>query len=530
MATHDYVLANQSGSSFRADLNNALAAIVSQNSNATEPATTFAYQYWVDTSATPALIKQRNAANDAWITLAEVDGQTLAANGTASKPGISFAADVNTGIKRNAADEIGIVTGGAEAVTINSSQRVGIGTTSPGSLLHVSNGNDAASGEFIGLTIGGTNVNNARTASLIKNTTTYDLTYKNNNFSSALGSHIFKNGNSEHVRIDSSGKMGIGSTSPDEPLDVRGGAYNANQDFGIQLGVTTGQWKSGFKIKSDSGGIPRIAIQVPANATGGTTEVLSLLGGTSVGKVGIGTVNPSYPLDVSGNMRVGSSTGYAFIQYGSDSTSTDNWHVGSEGDGTFRFYNGVIGAGSEKMRITSSGVVLVGKTSSNFANSGVEVSPVGNITLTRAGELLTTRRVSTEGTHLSFRSTTGTTVGSVVTTSSSTAYNTSSDYRLKENVVDLDGAIDRVKQLAPKRFNFIADADTTVDGFLAHEAQTVVPEAVTGTHNEVDDDGNAVMQGIDQSKLVPLLTAALKEAIAKIETLETKVAVLEAAN
>jgi hypothetical protein len=119
-------------------------------------------------------------------------------------------------------------------------------------------------------------------------------------------------------------------------------------------------------------------------------------------------------------------------------------------------------------------------------------------------------------------------VGSIVINASSTSYNTSSDYRLKENVVDLDGAITRVKQLAPKRFNFIADADTIVDGFLAHETQTVVPEAVTGTKDEVDDDGNAVMQGIDQSKLVPLLTAALQEAIAKIETLEAKVSALEA--
>ena len=92
----------------------------------------------------------------------------------------------------------------------------------------------------------------------------------------------------------------------------------------------------------------------------------------------------------------------------------------------------------------------------------------------------------------------------------------------------MTGAIDRVKALAPKRFQFIADADTTLDGFLAHEAQTVVPEAVTGSKDEVDDDGNAVMQGIDQSKLVPVLTAALKEAIVKIETLETKVAALEA--
>jgi hypothetical protein len=117
----------------------------------------------------------------------------------------------------------------------------------------------------------------------------------------------------------------------------------------------------------------------------------------------------------------------------------------------------------------------------------------------------------------------------VTGTVTATAYNTSSDHRLKENVADVTDGITRVKQLAPKRFNFIADPDTTVDGFLAHEAQAVVPEAVTGTHNEVDADGNAVMQGIDQSKLVPLLTAALQEAISKIETLETKVAALEGA-
>ena len=119
--------------------------------------------------------------------------------------------------------------------------------------------------------------------------------------------------------------------------------------------------------------------------------------------------------------------------------------------------------------------------------------------------------------------------GQITTSSSSVSYNTTSDYRLKENVVALDGAITRVKQLLPKRFNFINDAETTVDGFMAHEAQAVVPEAVTGTHNEVDDDNNPVYQGIDQAKLVPLLTAALQEAISKIETLETKVAALEAA-
>ena len=137
-------------------------------------------------------------------------------------------------------------------------------------------------------------------------------------------------------------------------------------------------------------------------------------------------------------------------------------------------------------------------------------------------------------------------VGGVLVSGSSTSYNTSSDYRLKENVVSMDNASERVKALKPCRFNFIADPDTTVDGFIAHEAQEVVPEAVTGTKDAMrteeyevtpavlDDDGNvieeAVMgtrevpdyQGIDQSKLVPLLTKALQEALQRIEALEAK--------
>ena len=138
----------------------------------------------------------------------------------------------------------------------------------------------------------------------------------------------------------------------------------------------------------------------------------------------------------------------------------------------------------------------------------------------------------------------GTGVGYIRSTSSGTSFVTSSDYRLKENVVPMTGSIDRVKALKPSRFNFLVDADNTVDGFLAHEAQTVVPECVTGTKDAMrdeeyevtaavlDDEGLETtaavmgtrsvpdMQGIDQSKLVPLLVAALQEAIARIEILE----------
>lgn len=106
------------------------------------------------------------------------------------------------------------------------------------------------------------------------------------------------------------------------------------------------------------------------------------------------------------------------------------------------------------------------------------------------------------------------TVGTIKTNGSSTSYNTSSDYRLKENEVSISDGIDRLKQLQPYRFNFIADPDKTVDGFFAHEVQDIVPEAVVG-----EKDGEE-MQGIDQSKLVPLLVAAVQELTTRLEALE----------
>jgi hypothetical protein len=118
-------------------------------------------------------------------------------------------------------------------------------------------------------------------------------------------------------------------------------------------------------------------------------------------------------------------------------------------------------------------------------------------------------------------------VGAITTVASSTSFTTSSDYRLKENVVPVSNGIARLQQLKPSRFNFKADPGHTVDGFIAHEVQTVVPEAITGEKDAVDDEGNPKYQGIDQSKLVPLLTAALQEAIGRIEQLEADVTALQ---
>ena len=118
-------------------------------------------------------------------------------------------------------------------------------------------------------------------------------------------------------------------------------------------------------------------------------------------------------------------------------------------------------------------------------------------------------------------------LGSITGNGSVLTYGGTSDYRLKTNVQPLSGNIDRVKRLKPVTFDWIASG-VGAEGFIAHELQSVVPSAVTGSHNEVDDEGNPVYQQVDPRNVVPLLTAALQEAIAKIESLEARVAQLEA--
>lgn len=330
------------------------------------------------------------------------------------------------------------------------------------------------------------------------------------------------------LKVDSSNnRVGIGTDAPVHNVEiVATAAGSVNDSLQIRNNATS----------SGTGSRIRFINSTDANSDANGASIASVRNGNDndlvfetenstrmtidhAGKVGIGTDNPINTFQVNGD---------AVRFY--NSADTDALHLFGFNNSNHADYSLYTASGNNNVKISTSetsffngGDVLIGATS----RSNVERVNISYARATHCGMVIDCTDSTAITAAIKFFNTNGD-VGSIDMSGSSTSYTTSSDHRLKQGVEDMTGAIDRVKALAPKRFQFIADADTTVDGFLAHEAQAVVPEAVTGTKDEVDEDGNAVMQGIDQGKLVPLLTGALKEAITKIETLETEMTALKA--
>jgi hypothetical protein len=280
----------------------------------------------------------------------------------------------------------------------------------------------------------------------------------------------------------------------------------------------------GLKIVSDTSG--EIDLQID-----GTTKVHM----DSGGQIGIGTTSPSGSLHIntsSANILIAdtddSSGSYSRVRSDSSGSLHLEADVGNNtGSSTMRFNMD----GSEKMRMDSGGTVFMGQTSNPANGTLVLKVPTGT------GNGVNAQLASNTGTSYPWANynASGSYVGGMSSTSSATAFNTSSDYRLKENINYSWDATTRLKQLKPARFNFKIDTDTTVDGFIAHEVSSIVPEAVTGekdamrVQNVYDYDGNVTdtetvpdYQGIDQSKLVPLLVKTIQELEARITALESE--------
>lgn len=285
---------------------------------------------------------------------------------------------------------------------------------------------------------------------------------------------------------------------------------NATFDTGATDEVTTTQ-SGGAIIVKDGGVTPaKLSTGAPSWASAGDLT----LNGSSADDLSIVMSVSDAAMFIHGG---GSTSNGAGIElYGSSHATRPDEIIIDADVHIFRAQDGA----TEIARINATGtkVFLVGRTTpASFGSTTDEgiTMQTDRVEISRSGDVpFFLQRTSSDGTIQSFfRQTTQ--VGTISVTASATAYNTSSDYRLKENIVPLLNATERLIQLKPTRFSFKSDdASTVVDGFLAHEVQEVVPEAVTGEKNGEE------MQQMDAAKLVPLLTAALQDALVRIDRLE----------
>ena len=270
---------------------------------------------------------------------------------------------------------------------------------------------------------------------------------------------------------------------------------------------------SGLQIAPDNSG----SLQLQTN---GTTTAVTI---DTSQNVGIGTASPTSQLSVQ--TTAGSSTGFlkfTDVTYGGDVRFGKNTGISNDAIlGTWVANNVLFYAsGAEAMRIDSGGNLCIGTTgAASFDSCKVAVDAASDVFRVRSNSGFVFRF---------FAAGTFTTVGSIQTTASATSYNTSSDYRLKENIVPMTGALDKVSQLKPVTYKWKIDGSNG-QGFIAHELAEVIPDCVSGEKDAVDDEGNPSYQGVDTSFLVATLTAAIQEQQTIINDLKARVTALEGA-
>ena len=586
MAQHDYVIANGTGAAVRSDLNNGLAAIVTQNSGATEPTTTYAFMRWADTTA--GVMKMRNSANSAWITLYQLDGEwtnIAFENGTAAAPSIYFKdSGTDTGFYSPGANQVGISTGGTAALVIDSSQRVGLGTSTPSNAKL-----DVRDDVSYPVRWGSTSAQFG------------ELSYETGNcvIGATSGNKLtLRSAGTAAITIDTSQRVGIGTTSPGYPLQVDttgtgtaagdntaiyvqsqasgrdcnirfGDSVNASARIGYlsnnlyfyvngneraridnsgRLLVGTSSSNSTFSSAVQIAGTSADATQLVSRYTNGVGGPLLYFSKSRSGTIGTNTIVQSDDELGTVDFRGANGSGYdagARIQAYVDGTP------GASGDmpGRLVFSTTADGASSptERMRITNNGLF---KFTSDGAYTDIDPNSHG-IRQTLNGEWILKAvnahasspygfsiaytGASPNGTSNQFLQCSDSTTNRITLRSNGGIANYSgnnvnlSDINTKKDISLAAGTWDCLKEWEIVNFRYKEqpdDADLNM-GVIAQQVAESCPEVITVFQEAKEDQPEKL--GVKEQQMMWMAIKALQEAQLRIEALEAEVAALKGA-
>jgi len=529
MAQHDYVIANGTGAAVRSDLNNALAAIVSQNSGATAPSTTYAYQWWADT--TTGLLKLRNAANNAWITLFQLDGEwsTLAVeNGSAAAPSIYFKdSGTDTGIYSPGTDQVAISTNGTRRLFVDASGNIGIGTGTIGSYGYLTVDVSGSGGAIISVKDSSTGARGFfRSDGSSVFLTAVDATPL-----------IFSTNNTERARIDSSGRLLVGTST------ARTGVF-ANGDANLNPILQIERSGDGAASAPCSIGLIR-----NTNANAGPCILLARSAGTTQGSVTAVANN-----DVLGCLSYQAADGTDFVEAANITAAVDGTPGANDMPGRLVFSTTADGASSptERMRINSAGYL---KATASGTYAGVsstyhELVSSANSTTLLIRNQITSGYTSTliyadlgyapndqVANFLYFGDTSAVRMG-VYSNGGIRNYSANnvnlSDRNVKKDIAPVSDTWDCLKEWEIVNFRYKDqpdDADLNM-GVIAQQVAESCPEVITVFQEakEATEDQPAQEEriGVKEQQMMWMAIKALQEAQIRIETLEAKVAALEA--
>ena len=545
MATHDYIISNASGAAVRADLNNALAAIVSNNSNATSPATTYAYQWWADT--TTGQLKLRNSANSAWITIFELDGTMLMEDGSASAPGLAFASDLDTGFAKNGTNGLMVTAGGVQRFSVSatevnvndtgaatdfrvesdsntamlivdgSANRVGIGAATPAATLDVA-GNQifTAANPQIQFNAGGPIIRlpSANTLAFLTDST------------------------NEAARIDSSGRVGIGiSSNISEKLEIQDGHISVGSSTNT---TSTNTLISGYGYVLSGSKFGNVSIR---SSYVNTTNAAGL-----EFYVAAPAVSEAMRLDSSGRLLVGTTS--------SKESLSQIQCVRSSESTLSIFTSDVSASGKAKINLGPSnnitGAQIICDAEEDFSTGA---NRTGRLSFTTRlnGTISERMRIHSGGKLTALGVYNGTTTGgsAVYVESDGDLLRFTSSLKYKTDVETIEDArADAILNCRPVWYRSKCDNDIKTEGseksdwgwygFIAEEVAEIEPRLVNwATKDGVKQEDGSVesverdpadyeAEGVRYDNFVPLLVNLVKRQQAAIETLEAKVAALEA--